>query len=449
MKARIVTLLLSLAAVITGTAQDSTQVLTFKEAVRTALRNNVTLNQAKNTLFQTQVLKTASIGQFGPQVYVSGSASQYDGNRFIQQTGTLTDAVSTNFNAALNASMPLFQGLYNINNMRSASVAQDAQMEQVKRSNQDVINLVCTQYLQVLFDQELLIINKENVDLLRKQLELVKAHVEVGSKSPVDEYNQQALLNAAEITMVQGEYTLVNDKITLYQTLLLEPTNASKLEEPSWDVNAIAIDNLDLSQLQSIAMESRSDLKQAKLTERSSRYAMSAAKGNYFPSIFAFYTLGSSYNKVKGEDDTRSFSNQFRTDNLYQNIGISFNIPIFMNFQNRVTYVRAKVQHDNNKLNFQNREVTVKGDVLRAFENFNNVKKSYAASLQGLEAAQVAFNLEQERYNLGITSFVDLANANKALVQAQTNMAQAKYRFLFQKIMVDYATGTLKIEDLP
>jgi hypothetical protein len=28
-------------------------------------------------------------------------------------------------------------------------------------------------------------------------------------------------------------------------------------------------------------------------------------------------------------------------------------------------------------------------------------------------------------------------------------MAQAKYRFLFQKIMLDYAIGTLKPEDIP
>jgi outer membrane protein len=120
-----------------------------------------------------------------------------------------------------------------------------------------------------------------------------------------------------------------------------------------------------------------------------------------------------------------------------------------MNFSNRYTYVRNKVTYENAKLTTRAREITINGDVLRAYENFYNYKKNYATSLTGLEASKVAFTLEQERYNLGITSFVDMANANKTLVTAQTNTAQAKYRFLFQKILLDYATGTLKLEDLP
>jgi len=429
-------------------AQDSLQVLTFKQAVQTALRNNLTLNQNRNTLFQTQTQKTSGIASLGPQVYISGGASQSTGNRFIQSTGQLTTATSKNLNAAFNAQMPVFNGFQYVNNMRSYNSTNNAQMELIKRSNQDVINLVSTQYLQVLLDQELLIIAKENVDVLRKQLDQIKAQVEVGSRSPVDEYNQQALVNNAEITMVQAEYALVNDKITLYQTMLEEPSNDSRFEEPAWDINTIALDNVGLPELQTVAAENRSDLKQAKYVEQSSRYAMQATKGNYFPSISAYYAYGSSYNDIEGEQ-LSDFKTQVKNENKYETFGLSFNIPIFMAFQNRAIYARSKVLYENNKLATRNREVIVKSDVLRAFENFNNIKKNYMASSNGLEASKVAFDLEQERYNLGITSFVDLANANKTLVQAQTNMAQAKYRFLFQKIMLDYATGTLRIEDLP
>jgi len=452
MKARIVTLILGMAvaAAQPAAAQDTLQTLNFRDAVKIGLKRNVALLTQQNNLMQSRALKTNAYGLMGPQVYAQGSASQYDGNRFIQQTGTLTDAVSTNVNASINANMPLFQGLSAYNTARSASVLLDAQMEGVKRSTQDVIGSIASQYLQVLLDQELVVIAKENVATLTQQLSQTKAQVELGARSPVDEYNQQALLNAAQIAQVQAEYTLVNDKITLFQTLVLETDGKTVLEEPSWDINAIAMDSIDLKQMQEIAKANRSDLKQIKLTERSSRYLMSAAKGNYFPSVYAFYTLGSSYNKVKGEDQTtRSFSNQFRTDNLYTNFGISFNIPIFMNFTNRYTYVRNKVTYENAKLTTRAREITINGDVLRAYENFYNFKKNYATSITGLEASKVAFSLEQERYNLGITSFVDMANANKTLVTAQTNTAQAKYRFLFQKILLDYATGTLKIDDLP
>ncbi len=52
-----------------------------------------------------------------------------------------------------------------------------------------------------------------------------------------------------------------------------------------------------------------------------------------------------------------------------------------------------------------------------------------------------------KKYDLGVSSFVDFINANRAFVQSQTDRAQAEYRLLFQKVLVDYAMGTLKPED--
>ena len=84
-------------------------------------------------------------------------------------------------------------------------------------------------------------------------------------------------------------------------------------------------------------------------------------------------------------------------------------------------------------------EVLVKTDVLRAHQNFKLVKRTYSVSLSQLEAAEMVFRLETERYYLGVTNFVDYQNANQVFVQAQ-----AKLRLLFQKVVVAYAAGTLK-----
>jgi outer membrane protein len=434
-------------------AQDSTSsTLTFRDAVQIALKNNVTLNQQRNNLFQSQVQKTYAIGQMGPTASVNGAMFRNNGNSFIQQRAEVVNATVDVVQAQLQVQMPLFGGFNNLNLARSASTQLDAQLHQVTRSTQDVINIVSTQYLQVLMDQELVKIARENLEVQKKQYEMVKEQVALGSRSPVDEYNQQALVSSAEVRLVQAEYTLVNDRTTLFQSLVVDPTVVTTIVEPSWDVNAIALDNQDLNQLLAVAAENRSDLKQAKLTEKSSRFAMNSWKGNYFPNISAFYNYGSAYNQVKGtprDSLYRDFNNQFFNDNRSSTIGLSFNIPIFSGFRNRYSYVQSKVQYENSKLTSKSREILVKGDVLRAFENFESVKKGYTAGLTGLEASEMAYKLEKERYELGITSFVDFANANRTYIQAQTDMAQAKYRFLFQKIMLDYAVGTLKPEDLP
>lgn len=455
MRSRILTFLI-LTLSLSAFAQHDIQldsVLTFRDAVRIALQNNATLISQKNNLVQSRANKTFRFAQLGPQVSINGQAYQSNGNRFIQQEGTVVNATVYGAQASLSVSQPIFNGLGILNTARQSANLLDAQLEQVNRSTQDVINLVSTQYLQVLMDQELVKIARENLEVQQAVLRQVKEQVAVGSRSPVDEFNQQAQVSNAELRLVQAEFTLINDKIQLFQLLMVDPTVKTRIEEPDWDVNAIALDNQELEQLLSVAMERRSDLKQARELEEASRFAMNANKGNFFPSLNAGYNLGSAYNQLKGADKTdpayRSFDQQFRTDNRSSSFGLSLNIPIFTGFQNRFFYVQSKVQYENNKVLTQQREVIVKSDVLRAYENFESAQKGYAAGLTGLEASKRAFELEKERYDLGVTSFVDFANANRTFVQAQTDMAQAKYRFLFQKIMLDYAVGTLRVEDLP
>lgn len=451
MKHLTVFLILSLfAGAVSG--QDADSILTFREAVQIALKNNVLLNTERNNLLQSKVNKTYRIGQMGPQVSINGNVYQSNGNRFIQQELKVVNTTVYGAQASLNVNQPIFNGLGGLNSARQASNQLDAQLEQVNRSMQDVINTVSTQFLQVLLDKELLKIAMENLELQKKQYEQVKAQVELGSRTPVDEYNQQALVSNAELTVAQAEYALINDKSNLLQSLLVDPTLKTEIEEPTWDVNSLALDDLDLNQLLGVAAEHRSDLKQARYMERASKFGVSANRGNYFPSLNAYYNNGSAYNQVKGaphDAEYRSFKDQFTNFNRSNSYGLNINIPIFTGFQNRAIYVQSKVLYENNKLLTKNNEVIVKGDVLRAYENFQSVKKAYAAGLTGLEASQMAYNLEQERFILGITSFVDLANANRTYILAQTDMAQAKYRFIFQKIMLDYAVGTLKPEDIP
>lgn len=452
---RIIVTLLLASISLAVSAQDSTatnapaKALNFKEAVRIGLQNNVTYQQQQNNLRLSRANKTFAIGQLGPQASVSSNATVTSGNSFIPNTLEVVNATVDRFSAGLTIQMPIFNGLSGINTVRQASNQLDAQFAQVTRSSQDIINLITTQFLQVLLDQELLKIARENLELQKKQLEQVNAQVELGSRSPVDGYNQQALVSTAEFQVVQAEFTLTNDRTTLLQTLMVDPTENIVVEEPSWDVNAIAIDNQTLEQLLDVSQAYRSDLKQAKYTEQASLFGMRATVGNFLPSLNAQYNLASAYNQVRGDSVIRDFNNQFLSDNRSQSFGVSLNIPIFTGFRNRYSYIQSKVTYQNNKLLTKNREILVKGDVVRAYENFESIKKGYSVSLTGLEASQMAYSLEKERYDLGVTSFVDMANANRTYVQAQANMAQAKYRFLFQKVALDYALGTLKFEDIP
>jgi outer membrane protein len=450
MRKQLLTWMLSVSVIFVNAQEVHKKTLTFEEAVKIALQNGVLLNQQKNNLELNQIQKTSNILGLGPTLSAQATAAQVDGNTFNQNAGKVINGVFDQVNGSINANWNIFNGFGQLNRVKQYSNLLDAQAFYVNRTAQDLINTIAGQYLTVLVDSELLKISNENWEALKKQLEQVKEQVNLGAKSPVDEYNQDSQTKAAEITSLQAQIQLINDKALLTQTLLLDPSENLELIKPDWDANTIAADNVEFKPLFESALKNRGDYLRAVKNEEAARFGMNAMRATMTPTLSLFGTLYSAYNHAHGDNSVRPFDVQFKTDNLRKTYGIQLYIPIFggnQNLQNRTNFVQQRVLYLNNQWARKNVEVQVKTDVLRAYQNMQLYTRTFSVTIDQLKAADLAFQLETERYNLGVSSFVDFANANRVFVKAQTDKAQAEYRLMFQKVLVDYAVGTLKPED--
>jgi len=430
-------------------AQDQVPAkLTFKEAVKIGLQNNVLLNQQKNQLEYTQINKTSSMLQLGPTVQAQGSAYRNDGNSFNNQTGEVVNGVIDFVNGSINASMPVFSGMNTLNLYRQAASLNEAQLHFVNRSTQDVIQLVSAQYLVCMLDQELIKINQENVNTQKVQYDQIKEQVNLGSKAEADLANQEYQWRNAELVLVRSRNTFKNDRSTLALTIQVDPSLPFELEPINWDINAVLADSMILDELYATAMDRRSDLKQTENSEKAAHFNYSANKGLYYPTIYAGASYGSRYNYVHGAPN-RSFSDQFTQDNTQLSYGFSLTIPIYGGLAVRSQTAFSKVSYENAKLRHKNMEVTIKSDVIRVYQNFNDAKSAYFAAQAQRNAAQISYNMEKERYDLGISDIVQLTTSNQAHVNAQATYQGALYTLMFQRLLIQYAIGTLKFEDIP
>ena len=137
------------------------------------------------------------------------------------------------------------------------------------------------------------------------------------------------------------------------------------------------------------------------------------------------------------------FSVVFYTNNLKQIIGLTLNIPIFNQFQYRTNITSAKITYRNNELNLEMQKFNVYAQVQTAYNNFLTYKEKYNASLAGYIASKLAFEKQLERFKLGIGNIVEFSLASQNFLQAQSVKVQSEYALLFQKIIMDYYTGTL------
>ena len=432
---------------ISAIAQDQAPaVLTFKEAVKIGLKNNVALNTQKNQLEYTQLNKTSQMLQLGPTVQAQGSAYRVDGNSFNNNTGTVVNGVIDYVNGSVGASIPIFNGFNQINLYRQASSLNEAQLHYVNRSQQDVIQFVAAQYLTVLLDKELIKIYQDNVKTQQVQYDQIQAQVEVGSKAEADLKNQDVQLKNAELTLLRQRNSYLNDLNTLALTLQVDPT--FDLDTLNWDINAILSDSLQLETLYTTAVERRSDLKQAEASEKAAQYGYYSFKGRYFPYLSAGVSYGSRYNYVQGFEN-RSFSDQFTKDNTQLSYGLSLTIPIYGGLSARTQTAMSRVSYENSKLRRRNAEVTIKTDVIRAYQNFTGAKTAYLANVEILKAAELSYQMEKERYDLDISNIAQLSLSNQMRIAARGNYQSSLYTLMFQNLLLQYAIGTLRFEDVP
>ncbi|MBT1688951.1 TolC family protein [Dawidia soli] len=422
--------------------------LSYKEAVQIAIKNNYLLNQEKNNLELSQSVRANNVARLAPSVSSTFTALRIDGNSFNQNEGKVENGVRDNVYGSVDANLMLFNGFNRINTIRQSNDLLRAQTSVVKRTEQQVISDVSSQYLQVLLDQELLKIAERNIELLKAQLEQIKGQVELGAKAEVDGITQDALVKGAELMFLRARVTLRNDKALLSQTMLVDAAADYSLEDPQWDANFAASLDQNLDQLVATALANRADYQGALYTENAALHFVHATRATYYPNLVAFGSYGSAYNKLQGSA-ARGFRDQFFTDNTQLQYGLQLNIPIFNNLSNRLNVVRTKVAYNNAKLVRSNVENTVKNDVLKAYLNFQDAIAAYQAAEVQLHAAELSYNLEKERYDLGITDLVQYTQANQNYVKAQGDFAQSKFTITFQKILLDFAVGTLKFEDIP
>lgn len=430
-------------------AQSDTVVLTFSEAVKIGLDKNVTLNQQKNTLYSRQVQRNQSRAAFLPSVGINGSASRTDGKQPNPDGGELVDLSNDYVTASIGAQMTLFNGFSQVNTLQQTAHLFKAQTALVARTEQDVVFNVTNQYLQVLLDQELLKIARENYNAQKVLLDQLREQVDLGARAEAAMYAQAAQVSNMELITLRAQVTLDNDKATLAQTLQLDPAIPFQVDYPAENISQLVIDDLSADSLFTVALTNRSDLQQAAYQMEANERGYKASSNGYYPSVSLFASYGSQYTSaLKDQPLYGNFGNQFGTIFPSTSYGVNVTIPIFDRMITRNNRVINRVQWDNSKLQYENLSKTVKIDVQRAVNNYKAAIQAYQASQVQVQAGELTLATQQESFMLGVTDQVALAQANQTYVVAAASRAQAVVTLIFQKILLDYALGTLRPDEI-
>ncbi len=124
--------------------------------------------------------------------------------------------------------------------------------------------------------------------------------------------------------------------------------------------------------------------------------------------------------------------------------GVQLSLPLFAGglYVGRQHEAELKAQADDELL--RNLENDVIRDVRIAWLNVNNALEQLHTTEQLVQNATEAYTLADARYQAGISSIVELSEAQLNLTSAQIADAGARYNVLIQQANLDYQTGVIR-----
>jgi outer membrane protein len=438
MRTRILFTLVVAASAAGAQTSAPSQTITFDDAIRIALRQNTTLQQATNSAaLSSATVRQQKLGLL-PDLRFTTNTGQSYGRTFSQDEGRIINETTQSLNAAVSSSMTVFNGLTNIANLRSAQLSEDAGEKNVTRAEQRVAFTVASNFLALVQQQEQLRVQRENLAAQEAQERQIKAYVDAGSRPISDLYQQQATVAATRSQVVNADRALELAKVDLIQTLQLDPRGTYAFTPPALDTTAKIRVEFSLDSLLSRAVGQRSDLFAQQSLVGAASQSVKAAKGGRWPAL----SLSAGYNSGYNSATDIGF-----TDQLDQrrggSIGLGLSIPLWDRGSTDLATQRAQIAEDNARLDLKNRQQQIGLEVRRAYLDYRAATQQLDAAEAQLRAAQLALESSQQRYNVGAATLLEVTQARAAQFQAASALISARYGLLFQKTLIGYYVGDL------
>jgi outer membrane protein TolC len=109
------------------------------------------------------------------------------------------------------------------------------------------------------------------------------------------------------------------------------------------------------------------------------------------------------------------------------NYGFNASIPILNNFNTRRLIRQAQLDIQYQQLNYENNRVKLNLNVINAFKDYEFQEKALDLEDSNIVLAKENVSIAMERYRLGISTYLELRDAQKSLEDAYNRLIAARY----------------------
>jgi len=378
---------------------------------------------------------------------VNASLNQNLGfGRTVGNSNTYVNQNSSRTDFGINASAPLYQGNYISSRIKATEWNLKAAVEDINQTGDDITIQVTLAYLQVLYNKELVKVAQENVAQGKHQLTKTEELVNGGRLPKSELFESKAQVAKEEYSLTKSQGDLKVALLTLGQLMELQSIDNFDVEVPS--VEKVAINSEAVLALTSGSIEKaygiRPAVKAAEYRLQAGEQNINMTKAAYYPSLNLVAGYSNSYyyafNTPSGMPNT-SFATQVKNQGQKM-VGLQLSIPIFSRYETRNSVNLARIEQEQRKLSLTDAKKTLFKDMQQAYYSAMTAQQNFLSAKQALEASTVAYQYAQEKFDAGRSTVFETNETKKRLATSQSELAQARYEYIFRTKLLDYYNGT-------
>lgn len=439
----------------------------LQQCVDYALKHNIMLQQAeinnqisKNNSTQTKAAILPSLN--------AGAAHTYNFGRTIDRyTNTFANTQVLSQNFYISSNVVLWSGLAQWNNIKANQYSYLANSENVRQQKNDISINVATAYINVIYCTELLKIAHSQFEITKQQLNRTEQLAEAGTLAKSSVYDVKAQLATEEVNVTTADNNFQIAMLTLKQLMNLDSLNNFNISKPDVDVQSENLLGNSVQNIFETALKNQPSIKSAEYNLLMAEKSLLAAKGRVSPTISLNGSIGTGYSGLAKDvvgynnvTDTLGylgttpftylrqdpifkntpFSDQFK-NNVNKSVGVTLTVPLYNGLQTYTAVKNARLNTLYAKLGQDLAEQNLYKVIAQSYANARAALNKYISSKASVDASEQSFNYAQQKFNVGAISAFDFNTAKTRLVNAQSNLLQAKFDYLFKLKVLDFYQG--------
>ena len=350
-----------------------------------------------------------------------------DGSRL--SSGSLTASrLLTHSGGGVSLSQLITDFGHTSNLVASAKLQEKARIADMEASREDIVLATDQVFFQVLEAQETLKVASQTVESRQSVTDQVAALTSSKLKSDLDLSFAQVNLSQSKLLQLDAQNNLDASKAALSAVLGYDKEIDYQLIDDSDTLPPLPPDP---DSLIAQAFQNRPDLQSLRYSEQAAQKFSRAQHDQLLPTISALGVVGG----------IPTGSAQYFTSNWYGAVGANVSVPIFNGFRLTAQASEASLQAQAASEQTRALRDEVVRDVRTAWLNANTALQRVTVAGQLLKEANTALDLAKTRYDLGLSSIVELSQAELQQTQAAIGDANARAQYNFAISTLNFQIG--------